>query len=681
MNSDMVLFVDDEPAVRELYARMARRMGYQAKTADDGLEALELASREFFPVIVTDLRMPGLDGWKLLERLRVQSPHSVTLVASGAPELDLPSFESDGSLLKVLAKPCTYQQLQSALEEAFGRAQEIDVGSPTETKERILLVEDDPVDAEIFLLRVQSLMPEMQIEHVTTLESAIAQLHDSNYQVVVSDLDLPDAKGTEAVGKLRSASPNSALVVLSGTENESMAVSALKLGAHDYLFKDRVDGETIRRATRYAVERRDSERRLQQLAQYDQLTGLANRSLFQDRLAHALARARRESGSVSVLFLDLDRFKPVNDTYGHAAGDELLKVIAGRLMETTRESDTVARLGGDEFAIVVESLDKSMVESLARRLISSIRKPCEIACGTVEIGASVGGACFPGDGYTVEGLLKAADKAMYLSKELGRGLFHWPGAVSDDSREKLKLEQRLREALDSGSFELYYQPQIHMQTGETRGMEALLRWPTPSGEVLTPAEFLPSLVDLGLMEKLGSWVLETACSEAMNWPRDWTLSVNVDVRELTSELPGRVAETLKSTGFPAYRLELEMTESHIVQDFESTSKILTQLRSLGVSLALDNFGSGASSLACLTRIPIQALKIDRSFLLQSSEALIRSLVGIGHALDMEVLIEGIETKEQCEVVLRSGCDSGQGYYIAGPGPASSLVLAPESYVA
>ncbi|MCA9795728.1 MAG: diguanylate cyclase, partial [Candidatus Eremiobacteraeota bacterium] len=412
-----VLFVDDDAAVRRVFRKMALRLGYQVELAASGVEAITLVRAQNFPVIVTDLRMPGLDGLALLECIRGLSPGSITMLATGAPELELPCPDAnDCSLAAILRKPLSYEDLADALERAFALHSSEVEGEAECGENRILLVEDDAIDARLTVARLSKDLPAASVTVVARLDEAEGYLDRHKVGTILTDLTLPDGRGVDAVSRLRTAQPDAAIVVLSGSQSEKMAVATLKRGAQDYILKDLADGPTLKRSIRYALERKRSERRLLRLAYHDPVTGLPNRQLFQDRLVQGLARARREHNDLVVVFIDLDRFKAVNDSLGHEAGDRLLKVIADRLSTALRDTDTVARLGGDEFGALLEGANQREVTRLCQRLLAAVREPVMLGSETVSVGASLGAAAFPEHGFTADGLLKAADSAMYKSK-------------------------------------------------------------------------------------------------------------------------------------------------------------------------------------------------------------------------------------------------------------------------
>jgi diguanylate cyclase (GGDEF)-like protein len=427
------------------------------------------------------------------------------------------------------------------------------------------------------------------------------------------------------------------------------------------------------------TSRREAEEKIKFLARHDVLTGLANRALFQERLEQALALAERGKG-FALLALDLDRFKAVNDTLGHGVGDDLLRAVAERLLASVRESDTVARLGGDEFAIlqldVVEMTDTTV---LARRLVQSISAPYELDGHKVNIGTSIGIAMAPADGNHPLQLMKNADLALYRSKEGGRGTWHFFEASMDlVARQRRALELDLRLAEEQQQFEVHYQPMVSSLRRRVTGFEALLRWRHPTRGLLSPDDFMSVADEIGLMAEIGTWVLRQACAEAATWPIPLRVAVNLSPRQFRGQtLVGTVGDVLRESGLAPERLELEITESLPVRKDKAILEILRSLHATGVRIALDDFGSGYSSLSYLLGFPFDTIKIDRVFVagLRTCDghvAILRAITGLASSLRVNATAEGVETEEQFEFLVSLGCTEMQGYLFGKPVPASEV---------
>ncbi len=428
------------------------------------------------------------------------------------------------------------------------------------------------------------------------------------------------------------------------------------------------------------TERKQAEARIAYMAHHDALTDLPNRVLFNERLNELLARVRRHGGHLAVHCLDLDHFKGVNDTLGHPIGDELLKTVAQRLGKCLRDSDMVARLGGDEFAIVQYPIDNpNEASKLANSLIEVVSKPYEVHGHEFVVSASIGIALAPDDGEASDVLLRNADMALYRAKAEGRGTAHFFEPEMDrriQARRMLELD--LRKAFANGEFELYYQPLISLNTNTVSGFEALLRWRHPERGMIAPAEFIPLAEEIGLIVSLGEWVLRTACTEAIGWPDELKIAVNLSPAQFRSRgVVKAVLTALAYSRLPADRLELEITESVLLGETEANLATLHQLREIGVRISMDDFGTGYSSLSYLRCFPFDKIKIDRSFVKELSErpdcvAIIRAVAGLGMSLGIATTAEGVETPEQLERVRAEGCTEVQGYLFSPPRPASEL---------
>lgn len=427
-----------------------------------------------------------------------------------------------------------------------------------------------------------------------------------------------------------------------------------------------------------------AEEKLNHLAHHDALTDLPNRLLFDDRFERAIEQARRAQQRCTLLFLDLDSFKVVNDTLGHAIGDDLLRGVAQRLRASLRRSDTLARLGGDEFVVLTSGTQPEDASHLAIKILSALREPFDLGDEQIRISASIGIAVFPDHGSDRNVLMRAADIAMYSAKSQGRNRYQFfTEDMSERTHERMQMEQGLRRAIESDALEVHYQPQLRLSDQQLVGVEALVRWPHPDLGMVAPARFIPVAEESGIIEALGLWVLRRACRDIVGLPdcdgRQMRLAVNVSVRQfLRDDFVTQVLEVLTETGFPAEALELEITES-TVQVIERSAGILDALKRLGVSISIDDFGTGYSSLSVLRGLPIDRIKIDRSFVLDLTEnddarAMIDAMLALGRSLRMKTIAEGIELPEQAELLTRLGCDEGQGYLFARPMPLADLRL-------
>jgi diguanylate cyclase (GGDEF)-like protein/PAS domain S-box-containing protein len=432
------------------------------------------------------------------------------------------------------------------------------------------------------------------------------------------------------------------------------------------------------------TSQKETERKIHRLAYYDALTGLPNRGMFLDRLHQALAFAHREELSVCLVFLDLDNFKDVNDTYGHDFGDKLLKQVAERLNDTMRESDTLARLGGDEFVVILSSVTShESIANAAQRLMSVFSNPFLIDDRKIYCGVSIGIAVYPDDGTDTETLLKCADTAMYHAKEEGKSQYRFFSAqMNQKIMRRVLLENSLRSGLERNEFFVKYQPQWNLKTSRMMGAEVLLRWQSLDFGMLPPSEFIALTENSGLIFDLGQWVLRTACIQAKNWSlagyEDLKVAVNISGKQLKQpDFLEMISRVIHETGVTPKSLELEFTESVIMEDAEKTIDTLRALKKLGVQLSIDNFGTGYSSLNYLKHFPIDRIKIDRSFVADldsnnNDAALVEAIISMGHSLNRKVLAEGVENSDQLHFLTTLGCDEAQGFYLAMPMSAEEL---------
>ena len=444
------------------------------------------------------------------------------------------------------------------------------------------------------------------------------------------------------------------------------------------------------------TERKETQDRLAYLANYDSLTGLPNRILFRDRLVQAMDRARRSQRAMGLMFLDLDRFKVVNDSLGHEVGDLLLKHVAELLTRSLRTVDTVvrnadegaftvSRLGGDEFTIIVEAVGGAdQAAMIAQRILKALTAPFMHTGQEVYISASIGISLYPADDTDLDGLIRHTDMAMYRSKELGRNTYNF---YSDDMNAtvaaRLDLEANLRHALERDEFVLHYQPKANLTTGAVTGVEALIRWNRPGQGTVAPDVFISALEETGMIVPVGAWVIRTACAEVKSWDRlglpPLSLAVNLSARQFRqSDLAQMIATTLNDTGMAANRLEVELTESLLMEDTALSSGVLAEFAKMGLRVAIDDFGTGHSSLSYLKRFSVDTLKIDRSFVRDMPDdpedcAIATAIVALAHSLRLKVVAEGVETTDQLAFLRALGCDEVQGYLLSRPVPAAQFI--------
>jgi diguanylate cyclase (GGDEF)-like protein len=552
---------------------------------------------------------------------------------------------------------------------------------------RILLVEDNPADVRLVHEMLASQPGAHDIAVAENGLEAEARITTFDPHVILLDLGLPDGQALETLLRIHSAAPALPIVVISGNNDESLALQALQLGAQDFLVKWETSGYLLARALSYAMERKQLQDRLFHLAHHDPLTGLANRKYFYERLRQCLSLCNRHGTVAAFFYIDLDGFKGINDLYGHAAGDEILRMVGRRLNRCVRLTDCLGRLGGDEFALVVADLaDPAAAAAVAEKLRAAFASPVVWGEHTIPIHASIGASLYPQDGEELEALVRKADSAMYQAKsaEQGSAFRFFVSTLHHDTLDRKTLEAQLRQALSSGEFRIHYQPQIGLRSGRVVGMEALLRWERPSGECTYPSEFLTLLEETGLIVDVGEWVLREACRQGREWAdagvAPLTVSVNLAAPQLhVRDFAETVARILTETGLPPEHLALEFRESTLAALDGTGDETLQALHRLGVQLTLDNFWSGPASLRYLTELPIRNIKLDRSLIQEvvpgtGLSTILKAVTDVAHLLRIRETITGIENIEQLDFFRAAHCEGAQGYAIARP-------MAPEECLA
>lgn len=548
-----------------------------------------------------------------------------------------------------------------------------------ENSTNILLIEDNPGDAH--LVEVMLSQPEescFRLHISDSLASAYEKLQQHQFQVALLDMNLPDGEGIENINAVRAVAPDLPIVVLSGTRDEQFALQTVKAGAQDYLVKGQIDEWQLSRSLNYAIERKQLHDDILFMAHHDQLTGLANRTLFHSRLEHAIHNAARRNEYLAVLYLDMDHFKPVNDALGHDIGDRLLFEIARRLESFVREIDTVVRLGGDEFAIVLEKINSTEdVVIVAKKIIAGLAEPFIIAGHRLHLSSSIGAAIYPQHGGDINSLVKHADEAMFKAKQSGRNQYIlYKDNFTNHAKETISLVNELRQAVFDEQFILHYQPKYDPVNNTITGSEALLRWQHPQQGLIYPTKFIPLLEKNGMISTVGKWVLRSACRQHAKWKQEGLpvgkIAVNLSGQQLLQRnFNNDVSDILDETGLSPNMLEVELTESLLIQNTKLTMSILESLKSMGVSIAIDDFGTGYSSFDYLKHYLVDTLKIDRSFIMdvasKSREAAITSaIIKLSQDLGIRVIAEGVENLEQLNYLKEHNIDEIQGYYFSPP---------------
>ncbi|MDN3650407.1 EAL domain-containing protein [Reinekea marina] len=551
----------------------------------------------------------------------------------------------------------------------------------------ILIVDDDKIDRMRVKRSVSQFIGDISIKEVSSGEDCLNSLLSESFDVVLLDYNLPGATGIEVLDRMKQGSiGETAVIILSGNTNEDLAVTCLEHGAQDFIRKQDLDSKHLYRAIIHAklrhkneMELENSRLTLKDLAEHDQLTGLLNRYAFEHRVTEAMAFWRRSSAHVSLMLMDLDDFKWINDTFGHTVGDAVLVEVADRIGTVCRDDDFICRLGGDEFAFAIMCREENYAYLIAQRIFDRLSAPFIVGGQKLTINCSVGIADFTHDSSDINDVLKRADLAMYQAKAEGRNRFHYFNeGLQAVAIRRILVESELREAIQKKSFIPYYQPKIDAKTGLLYGAEALVRWGHPTQGMVGPAYFLDIAEQTGLIIDIDRIVIQKACAQHAQWLADHTfdypikMAMNISVRHFKDDsfLP-MLTELLEKYEIQPSSIELEIVESELVQDTDTAIAVLDELAKMGIDVAIDDFGTGYSSLSYLKQFNVQVLKIDRSFLFDIPESeissrLFKGMLNLSQSLELPNVVEGVETQAHVEKCLEYNAEILQGYYFAKP---------------
>jgi len=675
----LVLLVDDVVSNLHILSAILKPY-YRIKIATSGEKALEIVQEAELPqLIILDVMMPGLSGLDVLRRLRVDPRTQdipvifVSADTSEQSQLDGLDLGADDYLTKPIVTSILLARVRNLLQRKRAEAQLRLAAHVFEYSGEAIMVTDHAN-------RILQVNPAFTRLTGYTLEEISGQ----NPRILASGRTTPE----EYRAMWQSIHERGFWQGEMWDRNKNGSIYP-KLLTISVVRNPRGDIEYHIASFADITEQKATEERIRHAAHHDPLTDLPNRLHLQIALQQMLATAHRQGGKLAVMFIDLDRFKLINDTLGHPVGDELLIEVARRLKDCVRESDVLARLGGDEFVIVVlgDTTISRVTRIIADKIIHRLVQPYLIAGHTLHSSPSIGISLYPNDGENIEVLMKNADTAMYHAKSMGRNNYQFFNAkMNQATAERLQLENQLHGALHDGQFVLHYQPQIDLRSGRLLAVEALVRWQHPQRGLIPPDQFIPIAEENGMIVALGDWILETACRQLRAW-RDQgqhlNVAVNLSLHQLRHpNLAGQIASVLRRHRLTGNDLELEITESAAMKNPETTIKILRQLRDLGIHLAIDDFGTGYSSLSYLKLLPIDCLKLDRSFVKDieadpNDATICQATIALAHALGLRVTAEGVETKAQRDFLQRLGCDTIQGYLIAKPLPAEQ-VFAPDT---
>jgi diguanylate cyclase (GGDEF)-like protein len=694
-DQEWVLVVDDDPVARAVARHSLLGIGAELREAVSGEGALAMLASAQPALVLLDLGLPDVDGLTVCRRIRSLTGGADLPIAIMTGSTDFSSIDSafEAGATDFLTKPLNPRLLQHRvrfqLRASRAAARLRDTLANLERSEKRLSEsqllarlgywEWDPAADSLALSSEACVVLEVAPGEITSLGDYLERLADpSDAALLEKALANVANDGHPARFDLRLSSPRSGARFVHHSLERTHSHPGLE--------------PCVQATIQDVSERRAAEEQIRTLAFYDPLTGLPNRRLLAEKLESAVAYARESGEIVAVLFVDVDRFKRVNDSLGHLRGDRLLQEVASRLVESVRGCDlvsstrsqaTVSRFGGDEFIVVLTGLvEPSDAAKAARRLIESLRRPIPLDDHSLSVSVSIGIVCAPSDGVSAEDLLRKADAAMYHAKERGRGgHFFYDPAMNETAERKLAIETQLTHALAGGALRVHYQPQLDVRSGRVAGCEALLRWPLADGRWVPPSELIPVAEESGLIVRIGDWVLRTATRQLAAWRRaGWALeriSVNVSERQLRPGFLASLDQALAESGLAPGDLELEITESAFVDPDGASADVLREAAARGISIAVDDFGIGYSSLAYLARLPLHALKIDASFVRQIAEgrgALVTAIVALAQHLGLRVVAEGVETAEQESFLRQLGPLLLQGYRIGRPAAPEDLLL-------
>ena len=693
-----ILVADDEPRLLKTLADLLRSRGFEVSEAHGGRQACEQLHLQAFDLALLDLNMPELDGFQVMAETGRLQPDCGVIVVSGESSFSTVSRALRRGALDYIRKPFDPEELLATVEGVLGkqsliRAHEM-VQSRLEKSEALhrYIVNSSP-DI-VFMLDETGHICFINNKVESLLGYQPSELCGQHFRHILDDRDV--ARGTYAMqGPNISADNPRVLEVRLKTRGSRKAtrhfeITAFPVDPQTWPQTGKTQGGCTGQPARYygiardVTERKEAEAFINFQAYHDLLTRLPNRALFKDRLELAITHARRSQQKLAVMFLDLDRFKVVNDTLGHAMGDRLLQAVTHRLEKCLRRGDTLSRFGGDEFTLLLPSIHgNDDARNIARKLINALKAPFQLGDHEVFVGVSIGISVFPEAGETMDLLIQNADIAMYHVKARGKdGYRFYSDSMSINTANRLSLERDLRLALERNELRVFYQPQVCSRSNRVVGLEALVRWQHPERGLLYPGDFLPLAEETRLVGKLSEQVIDQACRDVGRWissgHSDLRLAVNLSPSQV--EHP-RFVETLMNRvaahNFPADNLEIEITENVIMNDLEQISRKLKELAATGVRIAIDDFGTGYSSLNYLHRLPIHTLKVDQSFVkaIRSGEdgaCIVNAIIAMAHGLKLEIVAEGVETDDQLAYLKSLGCHQVQGFFYGPARPAADI---------
>jgi diguanylate cyclase (GGDEF)-like protein/PAS domain S-box-containing protein len=683
-----VLIVDDEPIQVESLKELVELSGHQVETATCGADAIGLLDNYTFDILLLDLNMPGMKGFEVIDHVTLNEIHCKVVVVSGEADFESARKALNKGAYDFVKKPYLPDELFTTMGNAARKKELEDANRQIQEKlgesEHLHRFIVDHSPDIVFMLDTDGKFTFLNDTVYQTLGMNKHELIGKHYSELVSPQSRDQAK--YVFTERRSSERKSRNVELKLKCRDEAEFRYFDTTSMSVMLNQLHEGEGIFHGTygvaRDVTERKQAQELINYQAYHDLLTKLPNRALMEDRLGIAMTQSKRSDQPLAVMFLDLDRFKWVNDTMGHSIGDRLLQAVSQRLEACLRKGDTLARFGGDEFALILPQLhNREDAVTIAEKILDALKEPFVIDEHDLFVSGSIGIALYPDAGLTREALIRSADLAMYCVKDKGKnGYEFYTEEMNESSTSRLNTERELRRALANDDLHVCYQPQVNAQTEAVVGFEALLRWEHPENGVIFPGDFIPIAEETGLILEIGNFVLETACSDMRNWRdagiENVRVSVNFSAQQVEhDDFIERIVETLKRYELPGSALEVEITENVIMTDMSSVIQKLRKITALGIKIAVDDFGTGYSSLSYLQQFPINTLKIDKSFVSsinvsEGGTSIVNAIVAMAKGLSLNLIAEGVETDPQLEYLKELGCTEIQGWLFGKAVPES-----------
>jgi len=706
INEQKILIVDDDPIILKSLKELLAIKGFNPNVAIGGQEAICQLEQNNYDLVLLDLHMPYVDGHDVMAHINKMQIDTSVIILSGETSFEAAKNACTQGAYDFLRKPYDHEELiitiNNALKEKRLQKQNAFIQKQLSESERLHRYMINTSPDIIYILDQDGHFTFINERIESLLGFSKEEIVGKHYSFLVHNDDTQQAKYVFNERRIEKRAAKNIELRLKCKDdgstrhfaNRTLPIELCAMGMYSGNREENREYTGTYGVARDVTERKIAEETINFQAYHDLLTKLPNRALLRDRLSLAINQAKREEESLAVMFLDLDRFKNINDSLGHMVGDELLQQVSIRLKECIRAGDTLARFGGDEFTLMLPKLHNGHEDAskLAGKIIDTLKQPFSIDGHELYVSVSIGIALYPQDGTSIDSLIKHADVAMYHVKGQGKnGYQFYSNEMNVPYIENLSLDTGIHKALDNDEFSLVYQPQINLRTGEIVGVEALLRWQHPEHGTISPAEFIPFAEESGLIVDIGKWVIETACAELSGWRKaglpDIRMSINISARQLMEDdIVNNVLKLLNDYDIPGQNIELEITENAIMDDMDSIIRKLKELSDHDISIAIDDFGTGYSSLSYLHKLPIQTLKIDRTFLKESrinkgDNTIINTIVAMARGLNLNVIAEGVESQAQLDYLREIECSEAQGFLFGKPLPPDviSQLLIQEPY--